>query len=130
MNKRLPTAGLILLIILVFVLFGKLAGPPERDAGALQNAVPGPRCNPTGADKIIASAGSAIIHRIDRRSSTPLIYVKAAWHDLTFDEKQTFDGILQCSLTRGIGESLIISYHDYKTGKEIAESNRYGFRIP
>lgn len=92
-------------------------------------AVPGPRCNAAEADQLIAKAGSALIHRSDRQSSIPHIYVTPAWQDLTFDEKQAFDGILQCSMTRGIGEALITSYHDYKTGKEIAESTRFGFRM-
>lgn len=119
-------------LIVVIILASMMDQTNKRSPAGLSNspnAVHGPSCNATGADQLIAKAGSALIHRIDRRGSIPHIYVTPGWHELTIDEKRAFDGVLQCSLTRGAGDPIILSYHDYRTGKEIAESDSFGLRI-
>lgn len=134
-NGRKPRSaiGTVLLGLVIVLGLASIIQQPSKHIPAgfenSPNAVPGPRCNATGADQLVAKAGSAIIHRIDRQGSIPRIYVTPGWQELTIDEKRTFDGVLQCSLTRGLGDSLLLAYHDHRTGKEIAESDRFGLRI-
>jgi len=94
------------------------------------NTVPIARCNASQADALMGKFISAgVLLKLESNRQVPRIYVLEAWHQLTIDEKRTFDNAIQCHLMRGLGAPKLAVYHDGRTGKEVAETGPYGFSV-
>lgn len=101
-----------------------------REAG-LQNAVSGPRCDAKKAAEIIGKLISGgILLKVQPGTTVSHVYVLEPWRAMTIDDKHTIDNAIQCYLTDGAsrGDSIAV-YHDGRSGKELATSDRYGFRM-
>ena len=78
-------------------------------------------CDPLKADGLVQQMmKEGFFYKIDAGGNFPRIYVKENWYLVTIDGKGTFDEILQCHFTRGIGNPMLGIYRDYRSGKEVA----------
>lgn len=89
------------------------------------------RCDANKAKQVVQKAiDSGILHRLDGKPDVSRVYILEPWHHLNIDDKKILDSVIQCTVTNGISESgTIVVYHDGRTGKELATSNRYGFEM-
>jgi hypothetical protein len=124
LQQRIGCSQGFLMFLLGLFLLGVLGRAcSSSPTSSLPAAPSAPTCNAAGADQMIPKLKAlGIIYKIDANREVPRIYVKDAWYGLAMDEKQTFDGVLQCHLTRGVGGRRLIIYHDYRTNKEVATS--------
>lgn len=134
-KKKSYLAELLLVFALVVIVVG-FYGTEDPNlkqgrAAGLQNSVSGPRCDVKKAAEIIGKfiAGGLLL-KVEPQATVSHIYVLEPWRALTIDDKRTTDNAIQCYLTNGaaIGDTMAI-YKDGRTGKDVATSDRYGFKM-
>ncbi len=118
---------LVLGIVIVFAMFyGREEPGKEKPKPTMANY-----CATVNTKQLIQQAlDNGILHRVDGKPDVSRVYVLEPWTRLTIDEKKGPDVMLKCTVTQGTpNDGTIVVYHDGRTGKELATSNRYGFTV-
>lgn len=118
---------LVLGLMAVFALFYGRDDPGKRPP---ENALAS-RCDTVTMTRLVQQAlDGGILHRVDGKPEVSRVYVLEPWTRLTIDEKKGLDAMLKCTVTQGApNDRTIVVYHDGRTGKELATSNRNGFTV-
>lgn len=114
-------------IVAVFAMFYGQEDPAKRAS----KATPVNTCATIKFQHIVQQAlDGGILHRVEGKPEVSRVYVLEPWARLTIDEKKGLDAMLKCTVTQGAPtDRTIVVYHDGRTGKELATSNRYGFTV-
>lgn len=115
-------------IVAVFAMFYGQEDPEKRTTRPTSTAT---RCDTVAMKRLVQQAlDGGILHRVDGKPEVSRVYVLEPWTRLTIDEKKGLDAMLKCTVTQGTpNDGTIVVYHDGRTGKELATSNRYGFTV-
>lgn len=118
---------LVLGIVVVFAMFYGAEDPATKKPSPSLAS----RCDTASMTRLVQQAlDGGILHRIDGKPEVSRVYVLDQWARLTIDEKKALDAIVKCTVTHGAPtDRTIVVYHDGRTGKEVATSNRNGFMV-
>lgn len=119
----------LLLVLAVVVVFAMFVG--REEPGSKKQTAAVAHCDAVDANKLVQQAlDGGILHRVTWRSDVARVYVREPWAGLTINEKKALDVILKCTASPDTPrEDAIVVYHDSKSGKELATSNRYAFTM-
>ena len=122
---------LVFAIVSIFAMFYETEDPARKNTHADALRTSSPRCDAQKAGTLVRQfTESGVLHRIETNRSVPRIYVLEPWFRLTIDDKKVIDNALQCDLTNGGANGpTLAAYHDGRNGKELATSDKYGFRM-
>lgn len=129
-KRKQSYLGPLLLTLAILVVFATFYGQ-EDPAMKHRKPVAASRCDTVAMKRLVQQAlDNGILHRVDGKPEVSRVYVLEPWTRLTIDEKKGLDAMLKCTVTQGTpNDGTIVVYHDGKTGKELATSNRYGFTV-
>lgn len=118
---------LTLAIVFIFAMFYGQEDPAMRTSKPATSNY----CAALNTTQLVQQAlNGGILHRVDGKAEVSRVYVLEPWARLTIDEKKGLDVMLKCAVTNGSPtDRTIVVYHDGRTGKELATSNRYGFTV-
>lgn len=114
-------------IVSIFAMFYGQEDPSKRTPKPTLAS----RCDTVTMTRLVQQAlDGGILHRVDGKPEVSRVYVLEPWTRLTIDEKKGLDAMLKCTVTQGApNDRTIVVYHDGRTGKELATSNRNGFTV-
>ncbi len=132
-QRRLRIWGPIIVGILILFIWSISTSDPSRQSpsssppssSSESNKPSSPSCDLPAAEKIVDRAfASGLLTEVRKLQ----IYVGPAWHELPLHAKENLDTMVQCVAMKGGDGRIMLSYHDGRTGKQIATST-YKFKM-
>lgn len=127
-KKKHSYLGVLLMILAGLIVIATFT---DRGTTASKPSSTMPRCDADAAKEVVQQAlNGGILHRVEGKPEVSRVYILEPWYHLTIDDKKLLDNVVQCMVTNGApnGKTIVV-YHDGRTGKELATSNRFGFEM-